>query len=117
MPGQLSCMDDVLESDCEAQQGTWNAGITCDLLDPPCEPTGACCLITGECVDDMTEGACAESWISGQSCDELEVPCEPVVTCSNDCNSNGIPDECELDGNDCNDNMIPDDCDGGCPGE
>ncbi|MCX7719275.1 MAG: DUF11 domain-containing protein, partial [Candidatus Sumerlaeaceae bacterium] len=30
---------------------------------------------------------------------------------SADCNSNGVPDECELEGNDCNNNAIPDDCD------
>ena len=29
----------------------------------------------------------------------------------NDCNSNSIPDECEIDGNDCNKNDVPDDCD------
>lgn len=27
-----------------------------------------------------------------------------------ECNDNGIPDECELDGNDCNNNYVPDDC-------
>jgi subtilisin-like proprotein convertase family protein len=28
-----------------------------------------------------------------------------------DCNVNGLPDECELQGNDCNDTQTPDDCD------
>ncbi|MCB9852005.1 MAG: hypothetical protein H6819_02830 [Phycisphaerales bacterium] len=32
-----------------------------------------------------------------------------AVTAS-DCNENGVPDDCELDGNDCNDNMILDVC-------
>jgi len=44
----------------------------------------------------------------------LQVIVAPCGT--GDCNSNGIPDECELTGNDCNDNGIPDDCDGGCGG-
>lgn len=30
---------------------------------------------------------------------------------SEDCNGNGIPDECELESNDCNNNGIPDECD------
>ncbi|MCP4643074.1 MAG: hypothetical protein GY851_21690, partial [bacterium] len=29
----------------------------------------------------------------------------------NDCNENGVPDECDLECNDCNLNLIPDDCD------
>ncbi len=29
---------------------------------------------------------------------------------SQDCNSSGIPDECELEDNDCNGNLIPDEC-------
>jgi subtilisin-like proprotein convertase family protein len=33
-----------------------------------------------------------------------------------DCNGNGTPDECELDGNDCNNNGVPDDCDEDCNG-
>jgi hypothetical protein len=36
------------------------------------------------------------------------------LDCSLDCNTNGIPDECELADNDCNANLIPDECDGGC---
>ncbi|MCA9256894.1 MAG: hypothetical protein KDA33_14695, partial [Phycisphaerales bacterium] len=28
-----------------------------------------------------------------------------------DCNANGVPDECELEGNDCNNNGLPDECD------
>ncbi len=30
---------------------------------------------------------------------------------ADDCNTNWVPDECELDGNDCNTNGIPDECD------
>jgi len=36
---------------------------------------------------------------------------------TNDCNEDGIPDECQLDGNDCNNNNIPDDCEPECQGE
>ena len=36
--------------------------------------------------------------------------------CSIDCNGNGTPDECELEGNDCNGNGVLDECDGGCGG-
>ena len=30
--------------------------------------------------------------------------------CSNDCNENGVPDECELEGDDCNENGVLDEC-------
>ena len=37
--------------------------------------------------------------------------------CALDCNENGVPDECELEGNDCNGNGIHDACDVECPAE
>jgi len=37
--------------------------------------------------------------------------CDLAAGTSQDCNSNGTPDECELAGNDCNANGIPDECD------
>jgi hypothetical protein len=39
--------------------------------------------------------------------DDLDV----AAGSSDDCQLNGVPDECELDGNDCNGNGVPDDCD------
>ena len=33
---------------------------------------------------------------------------------SQDCNSSGVPDECELAGNDCDSNGVPDECDPDC---
>jgi hypothetical protein len=43
--------------------------------------------------------------------DECDLP--PICTsgCSDDCNADLIPDECQLTGNDCNSNGIPDQCD------
>ncbi len=37
--------------------------------------------------------------------------CDIADGTSSDCHANGIPDECELSGNDCNGNLVPDDCD------
>jgi len=34
----------------------------------------------------------------------------------NDCNGNGVPDDCELAGNDCNSNGVPDECEFDCDG-
>lgn len=117
LPGQLECLDDVLESECLEEEGTWSAGLACEMLDPPCAPVGACCGFKGDCTNSVTEAACIGSWRESESCDDLSEPCEPIVSCSEDCNQNGIPDECELEGNDCNQNQIPDDCDGGCQPE
>ncbi len=46
-------------------------------------------------------------------CDSNGTPdaCE-IEGGSPDCHANGIPDECELGGNDCNSNGLPDDCEG-----
>ncbi len=41
-------------------------------------------------------------------CGGSECPAEPVCGQSEDCNNNGVPDECETD---CNGNTIPDSCD------
>jgi hypothetical protein len=62
--------------------------------------------------------------ISGQDCNGNGIPddcdvaplCQAGVdcypdVCSEDCNEDAVPDECQLEGNDCNENMIPDDCD------
>lgn len=37
-----------------------------------------------------------------------------LVESVNDCNVNGTPDECELEGDDCNSNGIPDECEPDC---
>jgi hypothetical protein len=34
-----------------------------------------------------------------------------LVVLIDDCNANGVPDDCELEDNDCNENAVPDDCD------
>jgi hypothetical protein len=34
-----------------------------------------------------------------------------AIAASPDCNGNGVPDSCELDGNDCDANEVPDECD------
>jgi len=47
-------------------------------------------------------------WNSVASDCALQVYCDEP---DNDCNSDGIPDDCQLGMNDCNNNGIPDDCD------
>jgi hypothetical protein len=69
------------------------------------EVPGACCLADG-CLNDQTRSACEQAgghWLGvGSQCS------------SNDCNSNGIPDECDLSFHpewDCNHNQVIDSCD------
>ena len=85
---------------------------------------GACCLADGTCiVIQEVPCACLGGLYAGDwtGCDE--------VICDDDCNSNGILDECDLDcgppggpcdipgcglSEDCNSNSIPDECERDC---
>jgi len=60
----------------------------------------------GNQVDDSVDIANGTS----QDCNANGVPDECELT-GNDCNSDGIPDDCQLAGNDCNTNSEPDECD------
>ncbi|MCP4592781.1 MAG: hypothetical protein GY842_18765, partial [bacterium] len=57
------------------------------------------------------------SYVWGAQVDAPSVASMPVAWrlmgggTGNDCNDNGVPDECDLECNDCNLNLIPDDCD------
>jgi len=70
----------------------------CDDGDPcngieSCAPSGACdTSLNADCNGNLTEDAC-----------------DIAQGTSLDCQSNGVPDECELGGNDCNADSIPDD--------
>ncbi len=79
------------------------------------EPFGACCTSTG-CLDDIVESDCTETFLGHRSvCDPndcnsngISDNCDVATEVSPDCNESAIPDECEED---CNTNGIPDDCD------
>ncbi|MEE9297113.1 MAG: proprotein convertase P-domain-containing protein, partial [Phycisphaerae bacterium] len=97
-------------------------------LSTPCEGDGNVC--TGEHCDGG--GNCVPfppgdlNCDDGDPCNGLET-CDPILGCQpgifDDCNNNGIADECEVPPigpleNDCNGNGIPDDCDiADCPPE
>ncbi|MCG3136460.1 MAG: hypothetical protein HJJLKODD_00293 [Phycisphaerae bacterium] len=77
------------------------------------EPTGACCDTDA---DTCSNGKLAEEcdgenevWSVGLTCDQVQ--CGPVEPeCSQDCNYDQIPDECQLEENDCQEDGIPDEC-------
>ncbi len=54
------------------------------------------------------DGSASEDCNSNDIPDECEVP--PIGD-GPDCNTDGVPDDCQLADNDCNENSIPDDCD------
>jgi hypothetical protein len=60
-----------------------------------------------ETVADIGEG-CGETGCTND-CNSDGIPDECQLV-DNDCNSDGTPDDCQLEGNDCNGNQIPDDC-------
>jgi hypothetical protein len=83
---------------CDTFTGThYVASLTCNA------PIGACCRVTEPFCTETTEANCDGTWLG------------PLTQCSTlDCNSNGVPDECELVlglAADCNGNGVPDDCD------
>ncbi len=67
-----TCFDDTLVSLCASAGADFEPGATCETLDPPCEPRGACC-IGRECLV-MTESACANA---GGSYRGNNTPCDP----------------------------------------
>ena len=77
----FTCLDDILEQDCQGSSAVWYAGLECDTLDPPCLAVGACCDTSAYvCEDGVPEDAClvpGEVWHSGRMCDTLDPPCAP----------------------------------------
>ena len=75
-----------------------------------CAVDAWCCDVTwdGLCVDLVTGLGCGSC--TGNDCNVNGIPddCDLTIGSSGDCNSNGIPDECETD---CNTNGVPDECD------
>ncbi len=105
--------------------------VSCGLPGGTCPGQGDCCAVNGTpgcdcsrccqsvcsfdsfCCDNAWDGFCAFIASIDPNCD-----CGAVnPTGSEDCNSNAIPDECEVaDGTveDCNVNMVPDSCERDC---
>jgi hypothetical protein len=105
-----SCSD-VLVDECTAGEYQGD-GTSCATTD--CLPTaGACCLPTGTC----TEGTAAECTGTyqgnGTTCNTVTCPQpEPQIT---DCNANGVDDAQDIAqgiSNDCDLNGVPDECEG-----
>ena len=75
------------------------------------EETGACCVPPDVCTDGLTQAVCEGS---GGSFLGVGTLCALLP----DCNTNGLPDECDIaEGTslDCNTNGVPDECDiAGC---
>ncbi len=68
------------------------------------------------CDVDCTAIGCQEPCGGSDDCNENGVPDE----CEDDCNQNGVPDSCDIEGetsNDCQPNGIPDDCEEDCDGD
>ncbi len=53
----LTCVDDVLESNCVGPDDEFTAFTACIDLDPPCAPIGACCF-AGYCAGGFGQAAC-----------------------------------------------------------
>jgi hypothetical protein len=72
------------------------AGFPCDWM------LRAATLVTGDCNGNGRPDFC-----------DVPPPCGNCQgpDCSQDCNGDCVPDECQLEGNDCNGNDRPDDCD------
>jgi Transglutaminase-like superfamily/Transglutaminase family len=68
---------------------------------------GVSCTVKGDKVSDLSTSIIIEAFAD---CNDNRVPDSDDITSgtSNDCNSDTVPDECQMD---CNDNGILDDCD------
>ncbi len=106
------CNSNGVPDDCDIAAGTSSDCNSnqmpddCELpFDPDCNTNG----ILDECEDDCNSNGMADE------CDIHD--CETVhggAYWCQDCQPDGIPDGCQLEGNDCNSNLIPDDVDVAC---
>jgi len=73
-----------------------------------CSGANNCMRFVGD--EDFAVVPSVHRW---RDCNGNDVPDTQDLTAgtSLDCNSDGVPDECQLSGNDCNSNSNPDDCD------
>ena len=72
----FTCAEDVLEADCQGANEEWYAGLSCANIDPPCAPTGACCLEDESCV--ITNAAtCASIAGAGDGYQGDDTLCDP----------------------------------------
>ncbi len=72
-----TCTDGIYEHFCQPPL-RWQWGVTCDEIDPPCEPPplGACC-IEEDCVGTETQAQCEArpgTWYEGEDCIEYQCP-------------------------------------------
>ncbi|UCC29190.1 MAG: hypothetical protein JSU86_13420 [Phycisphaerales bacterium] len=78
-----TCRDDTIAPKCAAAGSEFYLASTCETLDPPCQPKGACCnRITYICQDFLTFEECQHEWTQGVLCADLDPPCaEPTGAC------------------------------------
>ena len=71
----------------------------------PCEPIGACCLCTGQCLDNVTQAECEANpnFVSFTACVECaDVICDPIgacCLCTGECIDNVTQAACEANPN------------------
>ncbi|UCG32460.1 MAG: hypothetical protein JSU68_12435, partial [Phycisphaerales bacterium] len=63
-----------------------------------------------DCNDNGVLDTCDIAGDTSDDCQPDGIPDECQLV-ENDCNGDGVPDDCQLADNDCNENSIPDDCD------
>jgi hypothetical protein len=87
----------------------WRARVTTDNL---FFPHSHWLSLAGNNVTEMKLRTVCDATLPGPDCDSNGIPdaCEVTSTLGADCNHDGIPDACQLAGNDCDGNLIPDDC-------
>ncbi|MDY7108428.1 MAG: FG-GAP repeat protein, partial [Planctomycetota bacterium] len=100
------CNDNGIPDECESQEDSDGDGVIdiCDNCPDHYNPDQA------DCDDDGIGDVCAIAWGISEDCNENGIP----DNCETDCNGNGIPDDCDIaDGTseDCNENAVPDECD------
>lgn len=105
----VSDVQDIAHNCCQIGHG---AGCSYDPIEAcVCAADRYCCLIEWDqvCVDRVTSGECGPCDID---CNSNAVPeeCDIADGTSQDCQLDRIPDECQTADNDCDTNGVPDEC-------
>ena len=120
-PCDGTCFE-TTESDCVTSGGVYQGDfVSCEAAN--CQVLGRCCLDCPDddsgalCLNGATPESCAAAGGSFLVCGDCSSDLCPGFE---DCNSNGVPDGCDISGGasaDCDTNGIPDECQPDCDGD
>ena len=105
------CNGNAIPDECEIDGNDCDGNGVPDECQSDCDNNS----IPDACEEDCNGDGTPDNCQSLPDCNANSVP--DVCESFEDCNANQIPDECEIEGNDCDSNGVLDECDPDCDGD